>query len=102
VSATTTATGSAVTCPKCDGRGYWSVWDRSEPNGGYNEDCDACSFADPCYVGSIMLPVAPAVRDALGEELMVATGLEWDGLCGGQCACECWSCWSERAESEAA
>src|SRR4051812_31400816 len=83
-------TGSFVRCPKCKGHGSY---DRYDDEGGYVAMCDACPVA-----GVIALPVEPETRDALGEELMLDSGLEWDELCGGRCACECWACSSERAE----
>jgi hypothetical protein len=69
---TTLVTGSRVTCPRC--RGFGTLLDAD----GYPENC-VCFSGDPCY---IELPVSPEVRDAFGEELMIASGLEWCGCDG--------------------
>jgi hypothetical protein len=65
-------TGSLVRCPLCRGRG---TVERHDDEGSWIDMCLACPVA-----GVIALPVEPETRDALGEELMLASGLEWDGI----------------------
>jgi hypothetical protein len=73
-----TATGSRIVCPLCKGTGTVERWE--DPRNcwsGYYAMCPACPVA-----GVLELPVSPEAREAIGEELLIASGLEWDGVEG--------------------